>query len=129
MVHFGIDLKEVYSIELKFRSKIIDHFKSLGIEEMLEDMENEPIKLQLSLWGGKPIIEIIGGRYGCEQARALYELGVRIIPMKYMIYDGQECINEITTYTPIKLKNIPLVDLEEYSKYIREIGGEEIYYS
>lgn len=116
LVHYIVDLEEIYSSDFRFSEKRIKEFVQLGLEKILKIIEKEPILFQHIKWKNNLIKEIMGGRHGCEYVRALYELGIRKFPMledKIKLYEIR--------YAPIKLKDVPLISEKEYEEYDKSL--------
>lgn len=117
------NLGNLYSSSLKLSRKKVKELISLGLEKIIELTKKEPIIIEYVLWRDTLIKEIIGGYNGCEYVRALYELGVRKFKVECSI---DQYLNKITTYIPIKLKDIPLVSERELKRYEKEIAKSKI---
>ena len=125
---YTVDLEELYSSELKLSRKIIERFISIGIEKILRITKRNPLTYEIIQYNGKPIMEIIGGGrlYGCEQARVLYELGIRKFPM---IFSESNYLCDISPYyIPVKVKDALLLDVEEYKKFCKKLDDLELDY-
>lgn len=109
------NLEDAYSSELKLNKKTVEGCVRAGLEFVLARIEEEPLVVELLTWEGRTIMEIIGGAQGCEYARALYELGARTVQV--VNEKAGKKISQVKGYTPIKLKDAPLVGEAEYRQY------------
>ncbi|MFH1210845.1 MAG: hypothetical protein V1645_02925 [archaeon] len=114
-------LEELYSSDIRLNKRIVEDSVKSGLEAALRKIEKDPIEIEFLRWKGETIMEITGGFYGCDYARALYELGIEVIPVIYdekRVYtDGH--FDEVKGYTPRKLNEVPLLEEEEYKEYYR----------
>jgi hypothetical protein len=119
------NLEDLYCYEPNLNGKEVMGLIKLGsenLEKLLEMIRLEPLEIDFSKWDGKTIMELTNGD---EFVRALYELGIRIIPV---IYDAdrinkEKLFGEVEGYTPIKVKDTKLLDEEKYNEYCRLMYG------
>jgi hypothetical protein len=108
------DLSGVFIVEDFLSRNVIDKYKSLGIDGILATCKKEPIKAEIYEFKGQTVVLLIDG---CHKSRALYDLGRKVIPLKYEEETG--VVNDDCHLLP----EVPILDQESYNeRWTREYG-------
>jgi|GEM_PF-6805835 len=106
-----IYIAKLYSVEEKLCADVVKRYMSLGLEGLLRHLEKNPIEIEKQEVDGFKFIEIIEG---CHRTRALYDLGLKLLPQeRYIIRPEADIICKI----PPKLVDVPVVDQKEWDRY------------